>query len=346
MGTTLVGAHRLRIGRCAQRLSGGAPRPRPRWWRRLCSGCEGACMRPFSGEVTPALDAQVAEAWMSVLGPGRRDRRRHLSVPAGEGRRGLRADRPGVPGRRPLEHPRPHPARHRGDGRASTTPRTAPPSCGARPGAAGRGRASRWRWCSTPTRSAPACSGRRCSRRAPATTSTSRCSSSPASRSGRRWTCRTPSSSRPTGARACGCTDVTCSASRAPSTRSSRVVARTPDFAAEAREVLGDRRRADGRVRRRAVRRVAGGAARSARGPARAAGDRLALARARRSLLRAARRRAARRRTGWSSCCGRTRPAGRTGRGARGRRRLRDRLPAGVPGRRHRAAGVSRTWWR
>src|SRR6478609_8487150 len=25
-------------------------------------------MRPFSGEVTPALDAQVAEAWMSVLG--------------------------------------------------------------------------------------------------------------------------------------------------------------------------------------------------------------------------------------------------------------------------------------
>ena len=25
-------------------------------------------MRPFAGEVTPALEAQVAEAWMSVLG--------------------------------------------------------------------------------------------------------------------------------------------------------------------------------------------------------------------------------------------------------------------------------------
>ena len=54
----------------------------------------------------------------------------------------------------------------RGDGRGRQRHPRHRASCGARPVAVGHGRASRWRWCSTPTPWGPACSGRRCWRRA------------------------------------------------------------------------------------------------------------------------------------------------------------------------------------
>ena len=183
------------------------------------------------------------------------------------------------------------------------------PSCGARPDGDEPVRASRWRWCSTPTRSAPACSGRRWSPRAPRDAESRPGAARRraggvvgARRAERGLHRRLPARERAAAAPRPPAQQSTLDAlveGAAPNPRSRPRRARCSASA-----------RAGGRVRRGAVRRVAGGAARRRSRTGSSGAGSLALARARRALLRAARRRAARPRTSWSTCCARTRPVG------------------------------------
>ena len=212
-------------------------------------------------------------------------------------------------------------------------------SCGARPAAAGPARASRWSWCSTPTRSAPGCCGRRWSprasggrRRRPGAAGRRPAGVVGARRAERRVHRRLPARERPPA-------PPRPAAPAEHPRRAGRGPRRRPDVRRRGPRGARHRRRDGRRLRRGAVRRVAGRAAHAARasGWSGSASPRTgtcaagctsgcspASCRDDDELVDAAR-------------AARHRP-GRAGPVARRRGRVRDRVPAGRAGRRHGAA--------
>ena len=116
--TTLVGEHRFRIGRRAQQDVGRSATAYAAGAGQICArSVKVQACDAISGEVDQDAPGRRGGGVAVAARPGGRDRRRHRADPAREGRGALRAGRSGVPGRRPRQHPRPRPARHRGDGR-------------------------------------------------------------------------------------------------------------------------------------------------------------------------------------------------------------------------------------